>query len=159
MTDWSLAQAREYVQEHREEGVRCPCCDQFAKAYRRALPSAAARVMIKIDQHSPNGDFVYLPPLLDTMKRTPHQGGYGTFSHHWDLIEAMPGERDDGSSRVGWWRLTDDGHDFVHDRLQVSKFVLLYNNRILGFEGPLIGIRHALGTKFDYRELMDGSDG
>lgn len=35
------------------------------------------------------------------MKRTPHQGGYGTFGHHWDLIEPMPGEREDGSSRVG----------------------------------------------------------
>lgn len=156
MTDWSLAQAREYVQEHREEGVHCPCCDQFAKAYRRALPSASAVVMMAIRRRSAT-EYVHLPPILDTLTGTAAQGGYGTFSHHWGLIEQMPGERDDGSNRVGWWRLTEDGLDFVNDNLRVSKFALVYNNQCFGFDGPLIGIRQALGTKFDYRDLMDGS--
>lgn len=151
-----LWEAREWVEEHRDDGVHCPCCDQMAKNYRRAFPSASARVLIALNRKGAAEDYVYLPPVLDTLTRTAAQGGYGTFCHHWGLIEQEPGIRADGSNRVGWWCLTTKGIAFVHDRMKVPKFVTVYNNTVLGFDGPDITIRDALGHRFNYEELMRG---
>jgi hypothetical protein len=134
---------------------RCPCCGQTAKVYKRALPSATARVMIALYRAgATNGTYVFLPDLLDGMKGTPHQGGYGTLAHFWGLMEVQPGERADGSKRVGWWRLTPQGVAFVEGRARAPKFARLYAQRCLGFTGEPITIRDALGNKFDYNELM-----
>lgn len=154
--DMTLKEAKDLLRElvMGGKGHICPTCTQFAKIYRRALPSASARVLIAMYRRAPSGDWVDIPALLDTLKGTAHQGGYGTFSHHWELIAPQPGQRDDGSTRVGRWRLTISGIAFVREELQVPKYAHVYNNRRLKLDGPRIGIRDALGKKFDYTELM-----
>jgi len=111
-------------------------------------------VMVQLYRRDGGYEYVDLPPILDRMKGTPHQGGYGTIAHHWGLIEQMPGEREDGSKRVGWWRLTDRGRAFVRGEITVPKKALIYNNKLFGFEGRQITISDALREPFDYRRLM-----
>lgn len=152
----SLDDARDWVQDNRAAGVTCPCCDQFVKVYPRSLPSATALVMIQMYRTNKGIDYVYLPPILDTMKRTPQQGGYGTFGHHWGLMEQQPGVRGDGSNRVGWWRLTDLGREFVRGTVSVPRKAYILNNQCLDYDGPPWMIWDALGTKFNYSELMQG---
>jgi hypothetical protein len=150
----TLREARDRLRELVDEGHACPCCAQFAKKYKRKLPSASAKVLIAVYRENGHGEYVFLPDLLDRMTGTAHQGGYGTLSHHWGLLEQMPGARPDGSKRVGWWRLTDLGKRFVLREVRVPQYANIYADRCLGFHGNRITIEDALGTKFNYRELM-----
>lgn len=149
----TLAEARANLLENRAEGVRCPCCDQFAKEYRRTLPSATARVMVELYRRDEGYEFQFLPDILDQMTGTAHQGGYGTLGHYWGLMEQQPGERDDGSNRVGWWRLTPKGRSFIYG-YPVPRYARIYAGTLIGLEGPDWTIQQALGEPFNYRDLM-----
>jgi hypothetical protein len=155
--DTSLREVREWLMQARDDGVTCPCCTQLVKVYKRTLPSATARVMIELYRRQRGDEYVFLPRVLDGMTGTPHQGGYGTLAHFWGLLEQQPGERADGSNRVGWWRLTEKGRRFVRGEVTVPKHAHVFNGRCLGYSGPEWSIRQALGTKFDYAELMEGN--
>jgi hypothetical protein len=110
--------------------------------------------MIALARRDGERSFVFLPDVLDTMKGTPHQGGYGTLGKYWGLIEQKPGVRDDGSNRVGWWRLTELGSQFVYEQATVPRYADIYNGRRLRLHGPAWSIRQALGSRFSYDELM-----
>jgi len=157
--DQPVSEVRYWLRDTMMEGARCPCCEQSVKVYERSLPLASALVMIALYRATDDPEeFVYLPPILDRMMTgTAHQGGYGTLSHHWKLIEQRPGVRDDGSDRVGWWRLTPLGRDFVRGVATVPRTATLYNDHCIKLDGPQWTIRDALVNKFDYRELMEGT--
>lgn len=75
---------------------------------------------------------------------------------HWGLLEAIPDAvRPDGSGRVGLYRMTQLGFDFVRGQIKIPKYATLYNQELLALStAELINIRDALGSKFDYDELM-----
>lgn len=153
----SLEEARQQILAGRDDGIDCPCCGQLVKVYRR--PMTTARTMIVMDRyHQPEG-WTHVPTLMrEHLADVAHQGGYATLAQHWGLIETMPeAVREDGSNRTGWWRLTDAGYLFVSGGLRVEKYVLLLDNQVLSHDGPRIGIREALGSKFDYDALMESS--
>ena len=153
-----LGEVRDWLRDRVDAGATCPCCTQFAKVYRRTLPAATARVMVALHRADPPdhgaGPYHYLPPILDTLHGTAAHGGYGTLGQHWGLLHPMPGERADGSNRVGWWRLTTLGTAYVRDAVTVPRYAHLYNGRCLRLSGPPWSIRQALGTRFNYAELM-----
>lgn len=152
--DTPLGEVRDWLRTQADGGTTCPCCTQFVKVYKRTLPNATARVMIALWRRGEGRDYLFLPDILDLMKGTPHQGGYGTLGQFWGLLQQQPGLRADGSHRVGWWRLTDLGRLFVTADTKVPKFAHIYNGRCLKLSGPPWSVRDALGTKFDYDELM-----
>lgn len=142
----TVSDAIDYLAENIDNGVTCPCCDQFAKLYRRSLSSSTARVLIAMYLHNTDG-WVYLPDL----KLVRSDEAKARF---WGLIQQRPGLREDGSARTGWWRLTHDGVDFVHNRLRVPKTAVIYNGDCLRLEGAPTSIVQCLGARFDYRALM-----
>lgn len=151
----TLQEAKDYLKDNWEKGVECPCCKQTVKLYKRKMTSATGIVMIKISKADKDDQgYVHLPPILDNLKGTAHQGGYATLAHHWGLIEPMMALRDDGSNRVGYWRLTPAGQDFVEGKTTVARYAKIYNNHCYGLQGDQVGIREVLGNKFSYRELM-----
>ena len=153
--DMTLKEARDILREiAMGRGGTCPCCTQRVKVYRRKLPVASAQILIELFREDGADDYVYVPKILDRMTGTPAQGGYGTLSVHWGLIASMEGERDDGSNRTGWWKLTEEGVRFVLDAATVPERAHIYNGRCLGHSGPPIDIRQALRNRFDYDELM-----
>jgi len=148
--DMPLGDAREWLRERVEHGARCPLCTQYAKVYERKLNSRMARQLITFWRKCGSGpDFHYAPDVLDG-------DGTGDFAKlvYWELIEPLEGERDDGSTRVGWWRVTDDGAQFVLGRVVVPKHARVYDSQCLKVTGELVGIRDCLGERFNYRELM-----
>lgn len=147
--DWTLEEVREWLRDRVDDGAKCPCCTQFAKVYRRKITVQAARVLIRM-YHAAGTDWVNLPDLIE------RKGADEAKPRYWGLLEAMEGTRPDGSSRVGWWRLTPEGVAFVRDELRVPKYARIYDGRCLSLEGDPVGIRDALGTKFRYDELMAG---
>lgn len=158
--DASLAEAKEWLRAQLREGAPCPCCTQLAKVYRRKLNAGMARVLIRMFKKA-GLDWTYLPHVdlqPGERRRAVGHSGEMCMTRYWGLIEGMPDDvrREDGSSRVGWWRLTPRGADFVRGGLTVPKYALVYDGRCLGLEGDQVGIRDALGSKFNYAELMAG---
>lgn len=105
-------------------------------------------------------DWIDVPGLAATLVtyHTRSTGGDEAKARYWNLIEAMPNvRRDDGSDRVGWWRLTAQGISFVRNEIVIAKHARIYDGRCLGLDNTqLVSIIDVLGKRFNYRELMDG---
>lgn len=148
--DTTLGAAQDWLRRRIDDGASCPCCGQLAKVYRRKLTASIASVLIKMHYWA-GADYAYLPNLRS-------KGQDEVIARHWGLIEGMPDvRRDDGSTRVGWWRLTALGRSFVLDQARVPKYARIYNNRLLNLDdAERVSIRDALGTSFNYDDLMAG---
>lgn len=152
----TVAEAREKLQAELGEGARCPVCDQYAKIYKRALRGGLAVSLIRMFQ------FFKKNPGVEWLNDTPGYlrsvGANATndvaLLRHWGLIEQRPGERNDGSTRTGVFRLTHHGRAFVLGALKVARFAVLYNGKLVDLEGDLVGVQEALGVDFNYAELM-----
>jgi hypothetical protein len=113
-----------------------------------------ARVLIEMLCRFAPGEWIDLPQLGKDM----NLGGRGDECklRYWGLIEPMPDVlRDDGSPRVGMWRLTRQGVLFAQNRIRVPSHARVYDGRCLGFdETKQVSVIDALGTRFNYSELM-----
>jgi hypothetical protein len=145
----TLAGAREWLRGNVEDGAACPCCGQFAKVYRRKIHSAMARDLI-IAYRKADLDWFHVRTTLG------HDGGDFAKLAYWQLIVEHPGEREDGSSRAGWWRISLTGEAFALGKSRIPKYARIYNGRLLGFSDDRVGIRDALGSRFRYDDLMAG---
>ncbi len=138
------------------EKVRCPVCDQNCKVYRRKLNTAMAIYLMEIVK-----EFEHLREWVAVTSLNVYNSGYqrGDYAYlrHWKLIEAKPNQDDPSKRDSGMWRPPPAGMDFVHRRIMVPQHVYLYNNRLLRHGGPHIDIVKALGSPFDYKELMEVS--
>jgi hypothetical protein len=153
----SLSEARQWLRDNREKGVDCPCCDQFAKVYRRAMLGAIPLLLIRIYRENPT-DYVNIPDLYKDVagEDAVHERGTGLKAKYWGLIEPMPGDRLDGSNRNGWWRLTDAGRAFVRGQITVPKYVHTFNDECLERSGRQVSITDVLGNRFNYNDMMAG---
>lgn len=146
--DTTLGEAKQWLFEHIREGVECPACTQHVQIYKRPLTSEMADILIKMYRQSPS-DWVYVPGL------GPRGGDYAKM-RYWELIEARPGVRDDGSTRVGWWRVTARGRRFVRNEEKVFKNAHVYAEMVYQRDGDEVSIIDALGKRFNYAALMRG---
>lgn len=150
----TLADARALVMAQRYDGgITCPCCDQFAKVYKRKLNSGMARVLVEFywKQRSAKDGWVHYRQAA--VRRTSGELVSLEYSklRFWGLIEKAPRE----TGRAGCWRAPEKGIAFVEGRITVAKHVLIYNDRFMGLDETVrTDIRRALGSKFDYDELM-----
>jgi hypothetical protein len=153
----TLLEAQEWLRERVDHGAACPCCTQFAKVYRRKIHSTMARDLL-ITYREAGQEWFHLPSLLASRAGVrPGQGGDFCKLAYWGLIEEDDAVRDDGSTRSGWWRITDLGDQFVRNRLAVPKYARIYDGRCMGLvDESMATIRDALGSKFNYDDLMQG---
>ena len=150
----TLDESKPILREQAQNGGgECPLCTLFVKVYSHKCDSAMARTLIVMYRRGAGGQFVHVPSL-------PVWGGKG--DHHkvsqlswWDLVTEEKVRRPDGG-RAGYWCMTRTGIDFVERRLTIPKYALIFDARVLGHDGPQVGIEDCLGDKFNYRELMDG---
>lgn len=152
MTSITLAQARQFVLDNRPEGVHCPACDQFAKEYLRNMTAFTAKAMIAMYWHHRN-EYVHMPTLIRNYLPGLTQGGYATLSKYWGLIEEETKVRPDGG-RAGYWTLTTEGVNFLM-RAPVPKYAVIYDGRLLRYDGELVTIEDILKEPFDLDALMD----
>lgn len=154
MGEMSLRAAKDWLRDQVfEGGAQCPCCGQYAKVYKRQINAGMARSLILMYRagQEVEGGWVYVPRVAGSRSREEGKLAY------WGLVEESDEPREDGG-RAGWWRVTGLGKAFVRDRHRVQKYALVYDGRVLGFEGPQIGILDALKTRFRYDELMLGTE-
>lgn len=142
----TLAEARDLLRTLVDEGHRCPVCTQNAKVYKRPLNSAMARGLIEMYHRNGVDEFVH----VNEIPGHSHELAQASW---WGLIEEEKRQRPDGG-RTGWWMLTYLGWQFVLGRATIEKYAHVYDGRVLRFSGDRVDIRAALGTKFDYQDLM-----
>ena len=127
------------------EEATCPCCDQFAKIYRRKINSGIAATLVKLYNRF---------AMNWTHLATWDHSREASKAEYWGLIENQP-------SGVGgkspMWRLTSAGLDFVRNRSRVAKYAAIYDGTLLGLDDTeTVSIEDALGTRFNYNDLMAG---
>lgn len=156
-TGTTVQEALAFIDSHIEKGVHCPCCGQFCKLYRRKIHSAMAAGLCWIYQYylkHPTADWIHLSEFFVRLGRDSSDTAK---LRHWGLLEAKGGVRDDGSDRVGYYRITELGQHFVEERVAVPKYIWIHNQQVWGVDGTkTIMIRDALGEKFRYDDLMQG---
>lgn len=146
-----LSDARREVKAGREAGMRCPCCDQFAKLYRRPLNTTMAASLIWLYHASHQGRiFVHVPSSAP--RRVVKTNQLCTVAH-WGLIVSR-GTDDDAKRASGYWRITEKGAAFVRGEILVPARVHLYAGQVEGWSEARVDIWAALGTRFDYADLM-----
>ena len=157
----TLEDAKEWLRKHFADGASCPCCDQYVKLYKRKLNSSMAYALLMIYKFFENNsdEWLHVPSYLSRINSTATvRGGDWSKLRHWGLIEAQKAVRDDGSERVGHYRITELGKQFVRSQARVRKHVYLYNQRpIKRPDDETVSIVEALGEKFDYTELMSAT--
>jgi len=153
-----LEGAKAFVQTNLRDGVTCPCCGQLCKIYKRKLNSTMALALVLIYQFfktHKHADWLHVAAFLVKVKHDSSiAGGDVVKLRYWGLLERAAGERPDGSDRIGRYKITDLGKQFVEGRVAVASHVLLYNQSLLGTATELITIKDALGQRFKYDELM-----
>lgn len=159
----SLEDAKRWLRSRFKKGATCPCCQQFVKLYRRPLNKSMAYVLCLISCYY-RGDVVdewlhvpsYIAEMVaDNPRRAAAVRGDWAKLKLWGLIEEKPGKREDGSPRVGYYRITPLGRRFVNREIKVPAHVFIYNGEPLRrMVSEEITIVDALGTDFSYEEIM-----
>lgn len=142
----TIAAGKAWLLARLDDGDSCPLCGQHAKMYKRKINSGMARSLIHIYRIGGQG-WVHVR-AIGAASREEGKLAY------WGLLEEQTGVGLHGG-RAGYWRVTDKGLAYING-LKVPKYAKVYDGKVRGFEGDLVGIRDALGTKFSFEELMRG---
>lgn len=156
----TVAEARAELEANLDAGHTCEVCGQLAKRYRRKLSARMARWLIALAKLTADGSYVHAREVFGERTRGSNADDYN-YLQHWGLAQPAPSDPEEDiragrkPGRNGEWRITPRGLEFVHGRLCVPQKVrLLPGNRLEGFDGEEIDIRAALGSRFNYAELM-----
>jgi len=125
----------------------CPCCGTQIRVWKKAIISTAVASLVRLvalyrGEPLHHDDFTVL--LKDR-----------NFSQLklWGLI--TPAVNDDPMKRSsGRWSPTLRGVSFVRGEIKIEKYAVTKHNTLWRLDGPMVGIREALGSRFDYRELL-----
>jgi hypothetical protein len=159
----TLEDAKKWLRVRFGKGAACPCCNQFVKLYKRSLNKSSAYVLLLMAcyfQGDPVEEWLHVPSYIAEMvadhpRRAAAVRGDWAKLKFWGLIEEKPEMRADGSPRVGYWRLTQLGRQFVKREVKVPSHVYIYNGSPLQRTVEnMITIDEALGTEFSYDEIM-----
>ena len=167
--DWAtLEEAQDHLESRLLTGAKCPCCNQFARVYKRKLNVSMARFLIWLVRSEAK-----TLSVMASVNRT-QQGTYKTSDRqnlwtdirkcevrggdyaklvHWGLARAKV--NDDTKKRTsGFWQTTKLGRRFAYREVSLPSHVFLYDSQVIGYFDTRITIDQALGERFDYRELM-----
>lgn len=159
----TLEDAKKWLRVRFGKGASCPCCGQFVKLYKRSLSKSSAYVLLLIACYfrgDPVEEWLHVPSYIAEMvsdhpRRAAAVRGDWAKLKYWGLIEEKPDIRADGSPRVGYWRLTQLGRDFVNRKVKVASHIYIYNGEPLQRAvDEQITIDDALTTEFSYAEIM-----
>lgn len=161
----AVQKLRNEVAQGRKTGCTCPICGHYAKEYERHITTAMVKTLWIVKQwfekNDPGLDKKWLQvenyvAELPLKIRPLHRGASSNFSllKHWGFIVQRPGVRADGSNRIGYWRITQKGIEFLNDKMKVPKFAVIYNNKLIRFSDDPVSVRDCMTKKFSYAELM-----
>lgn len=137
----------------------CPSCGQRVQLVRRSISSgmvAALAALLEAERRDIEEWHHWRTVVKRARTRMPPaaEGGDPCKLEYWGLVERLRGTRPDGSDRVGYWRTTALGRQFLRGRRSVKRYALTYNRSFFGFEGEYVTVRECVKRGFDYDELI-----
>lgn len=159
----TVEEVRDYLFSNYEKGVRCPCCRQNVKQYKRRFNSGMAVSLIYIIRLTKSGilddNDGWMNIQVEFAKHYNQNANRMDYSQlkRWGLIEQKLNFTDPTKKESGFWRITQKGINVANRRGAIPKYVYLYNDEIEGFSDETVVITEALKAPFDYSELM-GND-
>jgi len=150
-----LSEARKELRDNLDDGIRCPCCDKYARRYRRRFNSTMARSLIWLVRASKNPR-VDWPMFVDVPKYGPRElvrSNQLPTVRWWGMVE-REGNQNPELKHSGMWRPTSVGISFAMNERMVESTAVTYDGELETLEGELISIDDALGKKFSYAEIM-----
>ena len=148
--DMTIGEARDKLRRMVEpHGHTCPVCKLWSQVYRHKCDSAMARTLIRMYHAGALREPLHIPSL-------PGDNHKVSQLSWWNLVAEERLTRPDGG-RAGYWWLTPVGQEFVLGRSTITKYARIYDARVLGHIGDQVDIKHCLGSKFNYRDLMGGA--
>jgi len=155
-SEQTLKQAREEFFRDLSDGIPCPCCHRYGKAYKRKLNAGMAAMLIGIyriaEMNNPEHGWIHVSKYFLKRRKNAVANEYSKL-RFWDLIEEKPGD-DETVPGTGLWKITQQGKQFVRGDISVPRHVIIYANSLIGTSDELTTIKKSLGDKFDYYELM-----
>lgn len=140
-----------------DKKVFCPTCSQLVHRYRRPLTSSQVKALInlyRLDLKEPGYHH------LDELQKGISRNGSNDVSkmRFYGLTvqrDQTEEEKASGKKRTsGMWAITEKGRAFVRNQLTVPKYIWIYDNHVLGFDGESVTIGQLFKNFFNYRELM-----
>ena len=144
----TIEEAKKFLNDNCEKGTVCPCCKQNVKMYKVKLTGGMVSVLIKFYKAREKG-WVHPIKEFNTVN-----GDYAKL-RHWGFLEKNNFNTDPTIKASGLWAITNVGISFVEEEIYAPEKIKLYNNKFYGFEGKTIGVKEALGNKFNFEELMN----
>jgi hypothetical protein len=153
----TIKQARDYVARGRVNGVYCPCCNKFVKAYRRKLNATMAAALVWLVKHleSTGLPVAHIPT---SAPRSIVRSNQLSTLKHWGLVESVRVPSPDGQAtpESGGWRPTELGIAFAQNKATISSHVVIADDQTVDADaGPQINVITALGAKYDYKTLIN----
>lgn len=133
------------------QGTHCPVCERYVKVYRRRLNSDMSRFLLKLVHAYKRYPRYYT--MRELYPGNNKSASDGVYLAHWGLIERSDAVNE-AQAPAGSYRPTDKGLRFAHNNEFVPTHVHLLNNEVVGWSDKQTNIRTALGSKFNYEELM-----
>lgn len=156
--EMSLEDAKRELFDKLDEGVTCPCCQQYAKRYKRKLNSSMAAALCwmwtaarQTSKNHATSVWINIPAQAPSWVLKARE--YPKLAW-WGLIEEKPRQEGSKARTSGVWRVTPLGAEFVRGCSDVPMYAFVYNGEVQDFTDRTTDIRHALGDRFDYAELM-----
>ena len=144
----TLEEAKQYLRDNWIEGAECPCCKQKVKLWSKPLIGTAVADLIRLNKlWQKNGVAVHISEF------TKQRSNFYTLVY-WGFIVKGDVEIDGKKRSSGYWLPTIKGGKFIDNEVTVQSYADTYNNKVIRFTGKQIGVKEALGKKFDYEELM-----
>ena len=141
--------------KNRKPNLKCPGCKRPANVWRLSIHSTLARMLINLYKKSvelnghPDG-WVH----IEAFRPKSHTSGRDfCIVKHWGLAEAKASDPSDEKRSSGMWSLTYNGMRWLEGKINIDKYVHVFDDHVMEFDGEKISILHALGKRFDYQEL------
>ncbi len=124
---------------------------QTVKMYSRKINSGMVLFLIGLYKLTKqNGrEFFTNKEVMEIMELSATSLDYSVLKHFGLMFEKTNTETKKRKS--GHWMITNLGTDFIENKASVIENVLLYNNKVNGFEGKSIFVKEI--TDFNYQEL------
>ncbi len=166
-TTTTIIDLKTWMRPRLKKGVVCPCCNKKSKVYTRKLTYLMAVPLIIGWRKVGIGEWVSFADLLAPLVADKDIGQWfqriltayeWPKLRHWELVVPEPGKSRSG--RKGRFAITALGEKFVKSEVKVPSHYYEYQRQNVGWmwlgdeEIKYITIVDALGTKFNYKDLM-----
>lgn len=145
----TIAQARDFVHEHRIEGVRCPCCGEMRRIYRRRVTRAQVlflRDLVRESVRRHAGTSMGLVDVREIEGQHMRGGDYAKLKH-WGL--AFPDAKD-----PGWWHLSAKGLTFLRGSTRIPKHLWIDGNEVVRESPEDVDVHDCYRERFVLPEIF-----